>query len=66
MSLFRGLVLRTLTDLRADATVFVQIYDAEFRRTCTRALLRAALTRGCVLPGHALLRCFWMSESTKG
>jgi len=53
---FRDLVLRTLTDLRADATVFVQIYDAEFRRTCTRALLRAALTRGCAIPGHALLR----------
>jgi CRP-like cAMP-binding protein/HEAT repeat protein len=54
---FRDLVLRTLTDLRADATVFAQIYDAEFRRTCTRALLRSALTRGCALPGHALLRC---------
>jgi hypothetical protein len=53
---FRGLVLRTLMDLHADATVFAQIYDAEFHRTCTRALLRAALTRGCVLPGHALLR----------
>ncbi len=53
---FRDLVLHALTDLHADATVFVQIYDAEFRRTCTRALLRAALTRGCVLPGHALLQ----------
>jgi hypothetical protein len=53
---FRDLVLHALTDLRAEATVFVQIYDAEFRRTCTRALLRAALTRGCVLPGHALLQ----------
>ena len=53
---FRDLVLRTLTDLRADTTLFVQIYDAEFRRTCTRALNRAALTRGCALPGHALLQ----------
>jgi hypothetical protein len=53
---FRDLALHALTDLRADASVFTQIYDAEFRRTCTRALLRAALTRGCVLPGHALLR----------
>jgi CRP-like cAMP-binding protein len=53
---FRGLVLRTLMDLRAAAAVFAQIYHAEFRRTCTRALLRGALTRGCKLPGHALLR----------
>jgi hypothetical protein len=53
---FRDLVLRALTDLGADATVFAQIYDAEFRRTCTRALLRTALTRECVLPDHTLLR----------
>jgi CRP-like cAMP-binding protein/HEAT repeat protein len=52
----RDLVLRTLVDLRANATVFAQIYEAEFRRTCTRALLRAALTRGCAHPDHALLR----------
>jgi CRP-like cAMP-binding protein len=43
-------------DLGADEIVFAQIYDAEFHRTCMRALNRAALTRECALPDHALLR----------
>jgi hypothetical protein len=53
---FRDLVLHTLRNLHADAAVFAQIYDVEFRHTCRRAHLRAALTRGCIHPDHALLR----------
>lgn len=51
---FRDLVLQILVDLGADSTVFTRIYDAEFRRTGMRAVLRAALARE--LSDHPLLR----------
>jgi HEAT repeat protein len=53
---YRDLVLQILLNLGAESTLFIQIYDAEFRRTCTRAVLRAALARECENPGHPLLR----------
>jgi AAA family ATP:ADP antiporter len=53
---FRNLVLQTLVHLRADASVFSRIYDAEFQRTCARSAWRAALTLEGDAPEHLLLR----------
>jgi hypothetical protein len=53
---YRDLVLQILSSLGAEPTAFIQIYDAEYRRTCTRAVLRASLARESESPGHPLLR----------
>jgi AAA family ATP:ADP antiporter len=49
-------ILQILSSLGAESTVFVQIYDAEYRRTCTRAVLRASLARKSEIPSHPLMR----------
>jgi HEAT repeat protein len=53
---FRDLALQILIDLDADSIVLTQIYAAEYRRTCLRAVHRAALTPERGYSDHLLLR----------